>query len=251
MKIIVFHRKQTQEQKEVIDSSSQEQSPNEKNPYARLKKSKRLGLTDFKYSLRNTSNSVVIGIEVLENGRQSTKGSVSVPIKPWSCYNIFFRPHTRKFAVIDRTILNSVTTNVIYNTENYVGRVVTTDSETLLYLRGAIPNISGYKNIVVGDDQTSASAFARYSSKVQQFIGKIEKKQESLAQIDDPSRLAYLEAQVDVLTKIILDSKLAKDKGLNSLLENALSLSSLANKSNAEISKRIQYKKVVQSLKVV
>lgn len=253
MKIIVFHRKQIIPRPRENNQEGQQQNGTRpqpvENPYAREPRQTRSGFSQFKYGIREKTGAMILDFEGLENGKIPVKGTVSIPIKSWTEYDIYFRPYSRTLSIIDREILNPVAINVGQNPENYIGRVLSTDTETLVYLRGRCPNVKGYKNILVEDNQMSTMAFNRYSSKAKHYVEEVERRLQALSQIDTFKHIGYLEAQVDILTKIILDSKLAKDKGLKSLLENALSLSPLSGKSNADISKSIQYKKVVQSLK--
>ena len=252
MKIIIFHRKQVQEQRRAKEPQKQTdqngKSPT-RDPYLRERSATINGLSKFEYVVKDKSDSLSLTIEALEHSKTPVKGTVSIPLVPWTRYNIYYLPSAGKFTIIDRMVINPVGGSVGFTTENYVGRVITTDTEALVYLRGRFQKINGFKNILLEDGQTSSSAFSRYSSKVKHFVENSEMRKAALSRIDVFKQLAYLEAQVDLLTKILLDSKIVKNEGLKGLIQEALSLSSLKGKSNEEIRKRIQYKKFVQSTK--
>ena len=88
--------------------------------------------------------------------------------------------------------------------ENYLGRVVTTDTEALLYLRGRFGRVEGFRNVIFDDKETSGTAFVRHSPKVARLLIDLEDRKVRLGRVDLYRQIACLEAQVDLLTELVL-----------------------------------------------
>ena len=101
-----------------------------------------------------------------------------------------------------------------------------TDSEALLYLRGRIPNISGFKNIVLKDDEDSAVAVRRYSPKVSRFLDELNDRQRKLGELE-----------------IILDNDLVKDKLLAKILRETQHIGLCDSVNPEKIRTRLAYKR--------
>ena len=224
-----------------IEISYIEDKPNNKEESRIVK-----GLTEFVYDIKANRQNIILSFKALEDGKYSVKGSVSVPVSPWTQYNVFYQPNMKKLEVVDLTSINSVVLGVGNNQDNFIARVLTTDSDTLLYLRGRIKNIPGFKNVLVKDDQNSAQAFSYYSSKARHFLEDNIRRRNLLGKVDVYKYLCLLETQVDVLTKIILDKNLVQDSTLKSILNEAIGCSACMKSSAKSLQKRIQYKKQVQ-----
>lgn len=201
------------------------------------------GLSRFKYELSQGKDKLILKVEAVYSGQIPVKGSCSLDLEEWSVFRIYFRPTTGKVEVVSSTALNPVSSQSENNSDNYIGRLIVTDSEALLYLRGRIPNISGFKNIVLKDDEDSAVAVRRYSPKVSRFLDELNDRQRKLGELDIFKQIAYLETQVDVLTKIILDNDLVKDKLLAKILRETQHIG-LCDSVNPEIIRtRLAYKR--------
>lgn len=224
-----------------IDISYVEDGPKNKDENRNVK-----GLTEFSYGIKSNGQNLILSVDALADGVYAVKGSVSVPVFPWSQFNVFYQPNTKKLEVVDLTTINSVVLGVGNNQDNFIARVLTTDTETLIYLRGRIKNIPGFKNILVKDGQNSAQAFSYYSSKARHFLEDNIHRRNSLGKVDVYKYLCLLETQVDVLTKIIIDKNMVQDSALKSILNEAIGCSACIKSSVKTLQKRIQYKKQVQ-----
>lgn len=247
MTIIVFHRNQP---KKAYDESKNGNAPVESSDRIEIESNKRAreskqGLSEFKYALLDKGKSLILTVEAKGNGQQDVKGTVAVRLNEWTQQDIYYRPNTQKIEVIDGLAINPVS----LSQTNFIGRIITTDTETLVYLRGRIPNISGFKNIVVADDQTSATAFAKYSSKVKHFMEETDRRRHALSKVDVFKQLNYLETQVDVLTKVILAANIIKDPAVKAVMQEALKYSPCLGTAPETLKKRVQYKKEIQALK--
>lgn len=204
------------------------------------------GLTEFSYNVKANKQNLILSFGALEDGRYAVKDRVSVPVFSWSQFNVFYQPNTKKLEVVDLTSINSVVLGVGNNRDNFIARILTTDTETLIYLRGRIKDIPGFKNILVKDDQNSAQAFSYYSSKAKHFLEDNIRRRNSLGKVDVYKYLCLLETQIDVLTKIILDRNLVQDSTIKSILNEAIGCSACMQSSAKTLQKRLQYKKQVQ-----
>lgn len=201
------------------------------------------GLSRFKYELSQGKDKLILKVEAVYSGQIPVKGSCSLDLEEWSVFRIYFRPTTGKVEVVSSTALNPVSSQSENNSDNYIGRLIVTDSEALLYLRGRIPNISGFKNIVLKDDEDSAVAVRRYSPKVSRFLDELNDRQRKLGELDIFKQIAYLETQVDVLTKIILDNDLVKDKLLAKILRETQHIGLCDSVNPEKIRTRLAYKR--------
>lgn len=204
-------------------------------------------LSEFSYQVKEVDKSVRISIEAKYQGEIPIKETVRVPQQPWSIFHVFLQPDTGKIEIVSLTTFTS-RNNVEYPQQNYIAKVLTTDTETLLYLRGRIPNIKGFKNITVEEGQDSATAFRRYSSKVKRFQEELNERKRKLGTIDLFKQLGYLEAQIDVLTEIIVEAGLARDKRLLGFLEASRQYAIQKNVSLDKLRERLNYKQRVRGV---
>ena len=137
------------------------------------------GLSEFKYQVKEVEKSVRVTLEAKYLGLIPVKETFRIPQQPWSMFNVFYQPSTGKIEVVNSTAFNPTRSHVENSAQNFIAKMVVTDTETLLYLRGRIPNIQGFKNIIVNDEQDSAAAFRHYSSKVKRFIEDINERRSS------------------------------------------------------------------------
>ena len=242
MKIVIFHR--PFKQKKILSASNnnedvgQESEPVEKEKGSPKVKS---GFSDFEYSIKNREQSILLSFTAKFNGSE-IKDRLIIPLAPWSQLGVFFNFSTSRLELVDLAVLGTA----ILKQDNYIARLLSTDSEAMIYLRGRIKDVPSYKNILVADNENSAIAFSKYSSKAKHFFEKTVKRNTSLSKIDVYKYLCLLETQVDVLTKIVLDSNLVSNKELKSLLEDSVGCSACLKSSHATLEKRIQYKKQIQ-----
>ena len=256
MALVVFHRQYRQKRivrEEVIEgvdvqekSDIKTESIHHNNIQIKNKNPEARKFSEFSYSLNEKGKSLVLSFEALEGNSRKINGVTLVPVTPWTQYNVFYQPNTRKLEVVDLTSINSVVLGVGNNQDNFIARVLTTDTETLIYLRGRIKNVPGFKNILVIDEENSAQAFAYYSSKAKHFLEDNIRRRNSLGKVDVYKYLCLLETQVDILTKIVLEKDLVQDDNLKSILNEAVGCSACVKSAHKTLKKRLQYKKQVQ-----
>lgn len=244
MEVLVFHRSEDKFSKKQKDSLS----PVREEGFEKVVKATplRIGLSNLKFELQKSKKGLIITFTAKLNETSLIKQRVSLPMNPWTHVNLYYHPSVGKIQIVDATVINPTRAHVENTPANYLARMVVTDTEALVYLRGRMPNIAGFKNIIVGDNEDSASAFARYSSKVKHFIEENSQRQRELSGIDIYKQISYLEAQVDVLTKIILESGIVKDEDLKVILSVASRFSMCENSNPQILMKKLQYKKVVR-----
>ena len=245
MEVVVFHRSENQFSK---TKQTQEIISSEEQGYQKSVMSRplQMGLSNLKFELQKSQKGLIVTFHAKLNETSLIKQRVSLPMNPWTHVNLYYHPSVGKIQMVDATVINPTRAHVENTPTNYLARIVVTDSEALIYLRGRMPNIVGFKNIIVGDNEDSAAAFARYSSKVKHFIEENSQRQRELSRIDIYKQISYLEAQVDVLTKIILKSEIVKDEDLKAVLSLANRFSMCENSNTQILMKKLQYKKMVR-----
>lgn len=206
------------------------------------------GLSEFKYQVKEVEKSVRVTLEAKYLGLIPVKETFRIPQQPWSMFNVFYQPSTGKIEVVNSTAFNPTRSHVENSAQNFIAKMVVTDTETLLYLRGRIPNIQGFKNIIVNDEQDSAAAFRHYSSKVKRFIEDINERRKKLGAVDLYKQIGYLEAQVDVLTEIILSAGIVRDKNLLKFLEASRKFAIQKNVTLDKLQERLKYKQLVRGV---
>ena len=102
-----------------------------------------------------------------------------------------------------------------------VGRVHFEEGRVLVYLRGHYADAEGVQNQVLAEDQSSVDAMGAFSSEAEAVFKSLMAKRDFLADVDALDSTAYLEAQVDILTKIVLAAGLADGDELKAALEKA------------------------------
>lgn len=259
MSIIIFHRSHTKRggtlsQEKPFDvkepSNGQNFIANENGSIGlnESKKDRVEGLSEFKYEIKEVDKKIRITLQAKYLGKISLKEVFYIPLIPWSLMSAFYQPSSGKVEVVDSTSLSTSRSHIENTPANFIARIVTTDTETLIYLRGRIPNIQGYKNIIVDDDMDSARAFKHYSSKIKHFMDGISERRKALGKIDVYKQIGYLEAQIDILTEIIIKNGLAMDKQIRVLLDNASKNAVHKNLTTENLQKRFEYKKFVRQV---
>lgn len=232
---------------EVVGNEVKESAQSSGNQSS-MRKPDAIGLSEFKYQVKQAQRGLMLTVEAKYNGTIPVKKSVVVPLKPWTKFSLFYYPNSSTVSIVDSAALNPTRSHIEHTQENFIARMIVTDTEALVYLRGRFPAIPGFKNVIVADDQDSTIAFAKYSSKAKRFNDQLTERMAELGKIDTFKQVSYLEAQVDVLTKVILASGIVKDTQLRDILKEADRYSQCSNANPAELRKKLQYKQFVRSL---
>lgn len=148
----------------------------------------------------------------------------NLPNKVGGVYEIFYndaRKATtyRNFAIVNPYIplAGLPGSNVVS-----VGRVHFEEGRTLVYLRSHYADIEGVENVIMTEEsQTSVQAMGAYSEEAKKLFYSIMAKRDFLNEIDALDSTSYLEAQLDVLTKVVLASGIADNDELKEVLVKA------------------------------
>lgn len=103
------------------------------------------------------------------------------------------------------TFINYSTGISIPNTTIKVARIVF-DNDIIIYSYMNCDDIEGIENVTPDNTKTMTGNIIANSEYVSNIFPKLEKKGRLLADIDYYKSLAYLEAQVDLLTRIVLNT---------------------------------------------
>lgn len=181
MEVVLMHRRYVDHKSSPSEEADDKQMPPSKAEPATVKNvdllpiptvqqkvtaSAMQGLGQFSYDVRMGATGLIVGVQAIMNGRAPIKTRMVVPLDPWTQLSFYYHPGLGRIQLYDSDSLGGLNNAPEY----YVGRVVVTDSEALVYLRGRIKDIPGFKNIIVKDEQNSGSAFTTYSSKVKHFL---------------------------------------------------------------------------------
>lgn len=77
------------------------------------------------------------------------------------------------------------------------------DDTALLYLRGMMPDIPGFENVIVPKGVHVTWSFASYSEKAKDFLDSIQRERDEAQTYCVYDRVKALEARVEFLTKEI------------------------------------------------
>ncbi len=164
------------------------------------------GLSDFVFKARKVGNdSLHIVFEALYLGRLKLEGSIQLTPVPWKMYMMYFHATTNSIALVDMTTISLAQNGAENTPDNYIGRILTTDSQALIYLRGRFDDISGFRNVHVSDQETAASAFSKFSKTAADFMVTINKRLENLGKIDVFKLLCAMEFRLNVVSQVCLD----------------------------------------------
>lgn len=94
-----------------------------------------------------------------------------------------------------------------------------TEDDIIIYIFDRCSDIDGFENIERNSDISLTAQLIEYSKWLSVLFPKIKKKGKMLKQVDLYNSVSYLEAQVDVLTKIVL--AIAPQSNLTNVLRYA------------------------------
>lgn len=171
----------------------------------------------LEFSESTTALEVSVKAVIGANSKESF--SLVVPVHLGKAYELYWHAGWKKaffrdFAIVDPYRPSS---GISSDEVTRFGRVHFEADRTLVYIRGRFADIVGAENVDLSDDETSAGAMAAYSSEASEIIAKARRKRAFLGDVDALDSVSYLEAQVDLLTKVVLGAGLAHDDDLEVL----------------------------------
>lgn len=103
----------------------------------------------------------------------------------------------------------------------FFGRVLMTATTVYVSLNGRHADVASVRNEERQNNESSEQALMRVSPEARFIIERINERNAMLKQIDVLDYVLYLEAQVDMLTKVVLDSGMVKPSPCADLLKFA------------------------------
>lgn len=160
---------------------------------------------------------------VISYGLDKIKNKFEITTVPGDYIDFFYNQNLGQTVFKNLMAVNPYASQMNYEFKEgfYFGKYLVTDRTILIYLRGAMKDIPGVRNVVMKDNQNSVRAFQAYSSVANRMILRQHAKRTFLSTTDPLDSVGYLEAQVDMLTRIILDKGLADGNAFKPILETA------------------------------
>jgi len=168
--------------------------------------------------------------------------SIDIPIKDGGLYMLFYHRIQNAGLVVDRKIISPYRNNQETQNVIYIGSVFFDGDDVLLYFRGNYSDIDGVENIDISDYSNSLSAFAKNNENANKVITKLSNKQSFLSDVDPLDSICYLEAQVDLLTKIILNSNLTISDDDREILQAADTFGIYRNNTKEQLLQKMEDK---------
>lgn len=127
-------------------------------------------------------------------------------------------------------------------TDIRIARVAIGD-DCVVQLAHSSAEIEGFENIIMDSEKSSVGHLIAHSETAKSVVEKAKLRSELLTQIDIRNSIAYLEAQVDALTRLILD---LTNENAMAILQEADKYSTLESKGLEKLLKEIEHKKDVR-----
>lgn len=153
-------------------------------------------------------------IVYFENERygEKTSGWFTVPVIPGVYVSLVYDGHDDMCRVVNlRNAQFTGTHSVETGQTLMIGRVLVTSREVIASLNGVHTDIDSVKNVERLPEESSEAAIMRVSDEGRFLIKRLEERNALLSHIDLTDYVLYLEAQVDLLTKIVIDAGFAKE----------------------------------------
>lgn len=161
-----------------------------------------------------TSITIELGYEYNPRlGPNPVKGTIEV--KPWECYSILLHG---TYSMHPRMVFNNRTSvsecamrGDGHDMLTYIGCVLFTDTEAMLFLRNYADDVQGFDNIHLLESESSEGAFSRISEKADTLIRITKEKRKAMESIDYVGTIATLTTQVDFLTQLVIQAGLVDE----------------------------------------
>ena len=153
-------------------------------------------------------------------------GEISIEKVPGTIKDLIYRNSTKKAYTKNYLIVSPYNPffqfQIAEGQGYYFGRlVVDEDGNAYLYLRGRCKSVIGEEQCHMPLDVSSLVYMRQNFEGVQKVISNLQEKEKFLNDVDPLETLTYLEAQVDTLTRVILNSGIEIDPDLKSILQKA------------------------------
>lgn len=169
-------------------------------------------IADPVYGIKAIPPSIMVQYKFAHMGKEH-EGKITEKLEKNKLYTIFFDSQKNKLNLRERGSSTILFYEARLNTKDYfyLGTICYAKDDILIYLRGRTDDVKGkgIKNVLLAEEEASFDGFRKYSKDAKKIIEKALLKEQYLADVDPFQTLSYLEAQVDVLTRIILESGIA------------------------------------------
>jgi len=164
-----------------------------------------------------------IKINAIWKRRYPLELSFDLPISEGKVLELFYNSSRKKTVTRNYLIVNPYIPVAGMPSDDviYVGRVHFEAERILIYLRSHFADPEGVTSVVMDESESSVQAMGKYSQTASAIFSQLTAKRDFLNEVDALDSTSYLEAQVDVLTKIVLASGLADSDELKEVLLKA------------------------------
>ena len=177
-----------------------------------------LGIGESEFAVKASGSDFTVKFSTTRNGTLY-KGEFSAKHQPGR--RIFFYYNNALGAVVQEELGGGLMpTRRLPNGEGYfyIGQVLMTDSDSLLWLRGRFADIPGVKNFHALERENSIDVFCRYSRAAARIIKAENELADKLSGIDVTSVVDRLQTQVNLLARLVLNPEQAEKDGLKAVL---------------------------------
>ena len=242
--ITLFHRPKLQSDAEITSENNQQQTP---------KKVRTDTFSVQDLNLVQNEDILNIKIQVLYKRMTNLDIEFNIDVIPNTVLELHYNIGGKKSFIRDYTIVNPyIPLSGVPNEESaYVGRVhVLSDGNIVMYIKSHYDNIEGVENVILKEGQSSISAMVDQYPEIKQLHKDITAKRDFLNDIDTLDSISYLEAQVDILTKIILDSGIIKNDEFKEILQDADTVGIYQYNDKQKLLNKIKDKKAFRKLQL-
>lgn len=188
--------------------------------YEKVQKEK--PITPLNYRIYESEGRLWCDFE-LNYGWEHVKDRFEISTQAGDYFDVFYNANTQLTMLRDMMIINPYTAqmNLEFAEGFYFAKYLVTDKAILIYIRGRLNDMPGMRNVTLTKDQNSTRAFQKFSSVADRTIRRQIVKRGFLGEVDTLDSIAYLEAEVDLLVRIVLQKGLADNSTLKPILERA------------------------------
>ena len=203
MRLVVFHR----EQRPSILNATLVSSPFDFNrQVAKIRQRLLEPFSCREFNLELSNDVLRINFQFCFYG-EPIEQSFEVKLLPWNYFSFWYRSGLQRVDVIneDFNCQNAMVAGLQHELADIagaVGRILILDDVALLYLRGNLPDIPNFENVIVNRGEHSTWAFSRYSEKGRLFLDKyIQFRRDETQTYSLHDRVSDLKDQVELLQK--------------------------------------------------
>lgn len=169
------------------------------------------------------TKNLLITISAVYKRKTALNISFTIPQIKGNVCELYYDTSRKEAIIRDYLIINPYISSARNKDDQiiYVGRVHFETENTLVYIRSHYDNVQGVTNVSMEEDKSSVDAMSTYSEEASKIFVKVMAKKDFLNEVDTLNSVSYMEAQLDIVTKIILNSGLADSDDLKEILVKA------------------------------